>query len=102
MKNACDIKGLSAPLQSLGDLKNMLGPVVEQIQQGMGKLADFISNAPDQIKQAFAVPFPCCCATSCVTPDVMKTMLGSLDALKAFDVQPLIDMVSQTGDTLGN
>jgi len=105
MKESLDTSGLSGPLESLGGLKDIMGGVMKALKEGIENLANFVSDAPDTIKNAFKVPAPLCCASSIVmsqAPAPMTSMMEKVDTLKGFDLKPLLDMLKELADKLGN
>jgi len=105
MKNDLDTSGLSGPLDALSGLKDSMGEVVKKLADGVGNLTDFVGEAPDTIKTAFSVPKPLCCATPVImkqAPAAFTNMMEQVDILKQFDMKPLLDMLKELADKLGN
>merc|ERR1712241_1311226 len=93
------------PLESLGGLKDTMGPLAKKVNEGVQRLTDFVGQAPDKIKGAFQVPTPLCCMTSCAmsqAPPVMKDLLTKVDTLQGFDFKPIMDMLEGMQENLGN
>lgn len=105
MKKALDTKGVEGPLESLDKLKSSLGPAMKSVKEGVESLNDFIRDAPDRIKDAFSVPAPFTCLTPCAmsaAPAPMTQMLEKIEALKAFDLSPLVKMLKGLAENLGD
>lgn len=93
MKECLDMSALTVPLDSLVALKDEIGPLIKSVKGGTEKIYAFVLSAPGQIESAFNVPTPFCFLTSCAksqAPPAMKSLLEKVEALKAFDLDPVI------------
>lgn len=105
MLKALDMSGLNGPLDSLKGLNKTLASAGQAVADTVMALADFLGEAPDLIRGAFAPPFPLCFANSMLmaqAPPLFQELLSKVDALKELDLQVVVDMVKQIEDTLGN
>mmetsp|Transcript_125186 Transcript_125186/g.389708 ORF Transcript_125186/g.389708 Transcript_125186/m.389708 type:complete len:326 (-) Transcript_125186:87-1064(-) len=105
MKTALDTSGMEGPLDSLGGLKDKMGPVVTNMKGGIEKVNEFVGSAPNTIKNAFAMPTPLCFLTSCAmdqAPQIMTELLEKVKALAEFDFQSILDMLEGLRENVGN
>lgn len=105
IKKCLDVKQMEQPLKDLGGLKEVFGPLITKVKDGFQLLMDFISDAPDKVKNAFSVPPPLCFLQSVLmsqAPPIMKTMLDKLDMLSGLDTKPLMDMLGNANDSIGS
>jgi len=105
MDKACDVSGLDEPLGALAGLKDKMGPVISGIQEAAQKLASFITDAPDKIRNAFNVPQPLCFLQSVLmsnAPPLMKELMDKLELLKNIDLTPFVEKIGQMAKTLAD
>eukprot|EP00928_Gymnodinium_smaydae_P053531 TRINITY_DN37502_c0_g1_i1.p1 TRINITY_DN37502_c0_g1~~TRINITY_DN37502_c0_g1_i1.p1 ORF type:complete len:326 (+),score=76.02 TRINITY_DN37502_c0_g1_i1:267-1244(+) len=105
LKKAVEGGDVDGPLNAIAGLKSELGDTVAVAKQGIQTLKDFIANAPDSIKAAFDVPPPLCFLTGALlaqAPQAMTTLLKVVDSLGQIDLQPLIDMLENVTQAVGN
>lgn len=105
MDKACDVSGLDGPLGALAGLKDKMGPVIDGIKAAAEKLASFITDAPDKIKNAFNIPQPLCFLQSVLmsnAPPLMKELMDKLELLKGIDLTPFVEKIGQMANTLTN
>lgn len=96
MKKCLDISGIDKPLGDLAGLKSVFDGILDLIKNGITKLADFTSSAPDKVRAAFEVPFPLCCMTASLmnqAPAPMKAMLDQVENLKKIELEGLVTML---------
>mmetsp|Transcript_85606 Transcript_85606/g.239071 ORF Transcript_85606/g.239071 Transcript_85606/m.239071 type:complete len:335 (-) Transcript_85606:117-1121(-) len=98
LEKSLDVSPINEPLDNLKDLKTRLGPTIDEVKAGVQKLSDFKAKAPGRVKGAFDVG---CVPMYKAAPPAMKELLGKLDALKALNLKPLIDMLAQSKSSLG-
>jgi hypothetical protein len=105
MKACLKVDGIESPLNDMGGLKGGIEKAIEMVKDGMKALMEFCQNAGDHIKDAFAVPFPCCCCTSIAmsnAPQAFTEMMGLVDKLKDVKLGALQDLLGKTGKAVGN
>mmetsp|Transcript_13017 Transcript_13017/g.29565 ORF Transcript_13017/g.29565 Transcript_13017/m.29565 type:complete len:327 (-) Transcript_13017:247-1227(-) len=105
MKKCLDVSGIDAPLSNLDGLKSILGGAVDAFKACLRQIKEFIEAAPDKIKDAFGVPPPLCFLTGALmsqAPQAMTDMLEMVDKLKGIKLQPILDMLENVVETVGN
>jgi len=103
MKKCLDISGIDAPLEQLGGLKDVLESAVDAVKKGVQEIAKFIEDAPDMVREAFNVPTPLCFMSGMLlsqAPEAMKTMLENIDKLKEVNLDGVVQMLEDTGETI--
>lgn len=102
MKDCLKVDGIDAPLKSLGSLADFDG-IIAMVKDGLQTIMDFAQSSAEQIKAAFSVPYPCCCCTTVAlsnAPPAFNDMMGMVENLKKLDLSPLIDMLTNTAQTM--
>merc|ERR1712187_257657 len=105
MKKALDVSGIKSPLDSIAALREILSTIVSVAKDGFAKLQDFISSCPDMVTKAFEVSPPLCFMTSMImsqAPAPMKMILEKVETVKNVDMQPLMDVLDKTADSICN
>merc|ERR1712137_1283868 len=103
MKKCLDISCIDAPLEQLGGLKDVLESAVDAVTKGVQEIAKFIDEAPDMVREAFNVPTPLCFTSGVLlsqAPEAMKTMLENIDKLKEVNLDGVVEMLEDTGETI--
>jgi len=103
MKKCLDISSIDAPLEQLGGLKDVLESAVDAVKKGVQEIAKFIEDAPDMVREAFNVPTPLCFMSGMLlsqAPEAMKTMLENIDKLKEVNLDGVVQMLEDTGETI--
>lgn len=102
-KAALDVSKLTSSLGDLGHLKAALGPAIAEIKEGIEKVTDFVSKAPDMVKNCFIAPAPLCMMNMAdAAPAPMKAMLEKVEMLKKVDLHSLSDTLGKTHESMGN
>lgn len=104
MKKNLDTSAMDSPLTSLNGIKDKLGPMADGAKGGIEKIKGFVSEAPALIRDAFSVPSPLTCLTSCAmsqAPPIMKELLDKVEAISKFNFQPIIDMLQSMAENVG-
>jgi len=103
MKKCLDISCIDAPLEQLGGLKDVLESAVDAVKNGVQDIGKFIDEAPDMVREAFNVPTPLCFMSGVLlsqAPEAMKTMLENIDKLKEVNLDGVVQMLEDTGETI--
>jgi hypothetical protein len=105
MKSCLNVAGFETPLGNVKGLQGGISDAVLLVQNLVDSLMEFLDNAATHIKDAFSVPFPCCCCTSAAhanAPKGFTDMMANVDKLKAVDLTPLKTLMSKTGKAVGD
>merc|ERR1712064_17850 len=103
MRKCLYVSGIDAPLEQLGGLKDVLESAVDAVKKGVQDIAKFIEDAPDMVREAFNVPTPLCFMSGMLlsqAPEAMKTMLENIDKLKEVNLDGVVQMLEDTGETI--
>merc|ERR1712032_792273 len=105
MRKDLDTSGVDGPMSSLEGLQGIMGSMIDSVKECVDSLSRFVTNAPEQIKESFAVPTPLCCITGCAmanTPPAMVSMMEQVEQLRSFDLEPLVRLLQEMHDKLSN
>merc|ERR1719362_1474995 len=105
MKKDLDISGMDGPLSSLEGLSGNMGSTIDSVKDGIDSLSGFVTDAPQKIKDSFAVPTPLCFITGCAMANAspaMQSMMEQVEQLKSFDLEPVVKLLQEMHDKLAN
>lgn len=105
MKKSLDTAEMYNSLETLASCQVKLPQLVDPMQKLRDKVADFVSEAPDKIRDCFIVPSPCCCMTPYVqqqAPRCLMELLELADLAMQVDWNPFDDMLVGLRETFYN
>lgn len=93
LKECLDADCILKPVDGLETLKDPVTLAVARVKMGVQNIIDFITDAPDTIKKAFAIPSPCCCCGCLMSmePAAMTQLLTMIDGIKELDLTPVTE-----------
>jgi archaellum component FlaC len=104
MKACLNVSGFESPLNDIKGLNDGIAKAISLVKDGLAALEDFIKNAADHIRNAFNVPFPCCCCTGSAlaqAPQAFTDMMDMVEKLKGVQLGDLSSLLQKTADAIG-
>lgn len=98
VEKSLDVTPMNAPLDEIAAIKGSLLPLAEKAAAAAKKISAFAQKAPSRIRSAFDIA-PCVPITS-VAPPAMQQLLDAVKVLEKLDLDPLVNMLSQTSAAL--